>query len=125
VGRSLQLPVQDPRIEALGYVDNLADVYSAATCAVVPLLEGGGSPLKLIEALAYGLPVVATHRAAASVEGAVNGTHFLEANDAEAFAEALAEVLTGAYAELGQNGRRLVETGYSIEALVELLRANG
>ena len=34
-----------------------------ASCAVVPLLQGGGTPLKLIEALAYGLPVIATPRA--------------------------------------------------------------
>ena len=122
VGRSLQLPVQDARVEALGFVDKLADAYSSATCVVVPLLEGGGSPLKLVEAFAYGMPVVATGRAAASLDGAVNGTHYLEANDADALAEALAEVLTGAYGELGRNGRRLVESGYSIEALVEHLR---
>ncbi len=41
--------------------------YAGARCAVVPLLQGGGTPLKLIEALAYGLPVIATPRAAAGL----------------------------------------------------------
>ena len=35
---------------------------------MVPLREGGGSPLKFVEALAYGLPVVATPLAAAGLE---------------------------------------------------------
>ena len=61
-------PSSDPRVEALGFVDDLASVYASARCAVVPLLQGGGTPLKLIEALAYGLPVIATPRAVAGLE---------------------------------------------------------
>ena len=51
-------------METLGFVEDLRDAYAGARCAVVPLLQGGGTPLKLIEALAYGLPVIATPRAA-------------------------------------------------------------
>ena len=57
----------------------------------MPLLTGGGSPLKFVEALAYGLPVVATPHAAAGLEAARAGEHYREADGPEAFADALAE----------------------------------
>ena len=60
-------PSRDPRIEAAGFVDELADAYRRSRCALVPLLQGGGTPLKFVEALAYGVPVLATPRAAAGL----------------------------------------------------------
>ena len=85
-------PPADPRVEALGFVEDLRAAYARAGCAVVPLLQGGGTPLKLIEALAYGLPVVATPRAVAGL-AVRDGEHCLVADGAEAFAEALISVL--------------------------------
>jgi glycosyltransferase involved in cell wall biosynthesis len=111
---------EDDRVEALGFVEHLRDAYSAAACAVVPLLQGGGSPLKFVEALAYGLPVVATSRAAAGLDVS-DGENCLIANGAEAFAAALVQVLRGQHPRLGAAGRQLAEHSYSIEALSELL----
>jgi len=115
-----QRPSSDPRVEALGFVDDLAATYARASCAVVPLLQGGGTPLKLIEALAYGLPVVATPRAVAglSLRG---GEHCLVADGGAAFAEALVQVLREGAPEIARAGRRLAEERYSIEALSALL----
>jgi len=115
-----QSPSNDPRVETLGFVDDLPAAYARATCAVVPLLQGGGTPLKLIEALAYGLPVIATPRAAAAL-AVVDGEHCLIREGADAFAEALIEVLRDGAPELGRRGRELVAERYSIEALGALL----
>ncbi len=121
VGAGLEeSPSTDPRVEALGFVDSLASAYASARCAVVPLLQGGGTPLKLIEALAYALPVVATPRAAAGLE-LRDGEHCLLADDGEAFARAIIGVLRDEAPELGRRGRRLTEERYSIEALSALL----
>jgi glycosyltransferase involved in cell wall biosynthesis len=87
---------------------------------VVPLLEGGGSPLKFIEGLAYGLPVVATPRAAAGIDGRA-GVHYLEAEGAEAFAEALASVLAHGAPDVAAAGRELAERHYSLRALAECI----
>ena len=89
-------------------------------CAVVPLLQGGGTPLKLIEALAYGLPVVATPRAVAGLD-VRDGEHFLVADGAEAFAAALVRVLRDGAPELGPARARAGAERYSIEALSELV----
>jgi glycosyltransferase involved in cell wall biosynthesis len=115
-------PPADERVELLGFVDDLAHAYGRARCAVVPLLQGGGTPLKLIEAMAYGLPVVATERAVAGME-VRDGEHCLVAHDADGFATALVHVLRDGESQLGERARRLVGERYSIDALVELLDA--
>ncbi len=122
VGAGLERPPSgDPRVQALGFVDDLASVYASARCAVVPLLQGGGTPLKLIEALAYGLPVLTTPRAVAGLE-VRDGTNCIVAEGAEAFAHELIEILHDGAPELGRHGRELAEERYSIEALATLLR---
>jgi polysaccharide biosynthesis protein PslH len=113
-------PDGDSRIEQLGFVEDLAAAYARARCAVVPLLQGGGSPLKLIEALAHGLPIVATPRAVAGVQ-ARDGEHLLVAESPRAFANALASLLSDGAPQLATNARRLAEERYSIEALAALL----
>jgi glycosyltransferase involved in cell wall biosynthesis len=113
-------PSTEPRVEALGFVEDLRDAYARACCAVVPLLQGGGTPLKLIEALAHGLPVVATPRAVAGLE-VRDGEHCLVADGAAPFAEALLRVLRDGAPELGRRGRQLAAERYSIEALTQLL----
>lgn len=115
-----QSPSPDPRVEAAGFVEDLRDAYAGASCAVVPLLQGGGTPLKFIEALAYGLPVVATPRAAAGL-AVRDGVDCLLAEGAEEFAAALVRTLRDGADELGRNGRRLAAERYSIEALTRLL----
>jgi glycosyltransferase involved in cell wall biosynthesis len=107
-------------VQALGFVDDLAAVYCQARCVVVPLLQGGGTPLKFIEALAYVLPVVATSRAASGLE-VRDGEHCLIADGPEAFAEALIGALREGAPDLGRRARALTQERYSIQALSELL----
>jgi len=123
VGRGLEDPPADPRIHALGFVDDLDAAYADADAALVPLLEGGGSPLKFVEALAHGLPVVTTSHAAALIGHGRPGEHFLAAPDAAGFAAALVSVLRGEGAELGQRGRALAAKHLSVDALARELGA--
>jgi glycosyltransferase involved in cell wall biosynthesis len=113
-------PSEDPRVESVGFVADLRDAYAHATCAVTPLRVGGGTPLKLIEALAYGLPVIATPRAVAGLS-VQDGVHCLVAEGPDAFAAALVRVLRHGGGELGARGRALAAERYSIEALTGVL----
>lgn len=121
VGRGLESPPSDSRIRALGFVEDLDSVYAQADAVVVPLLTGGGSPLKFVEALARGIPVVTTGHAAALMEHGRAGEHFLAASDASGFADALVAILRGNQDELGARGRALAERFLSIEALTSQL----
>jgi glycosyltransferase involved in cell wall biosynthesis len=123
VGPGLErAPSTDPRVEALGFVEDLADAYADTSAAVVPLLQGGGTPLKFVEALAYGLPVVATPKAAAGL-AVLDGEHCVLAEGADAFAAALVRVLRDGAPGLGERGRALAAERYSIEALTALVAA--
>ena len=125
VGRGLQDPaLGEPRVQAAGFVEDLDAEYAAASCAVVPLLEGGGTPFKFLEALAHGVPVVATPRAAAGLAVRA-GEHYREGDDGASFADAVL-ALTGGDADapaLAARGRALVAERYSLAALREAVAA--
>ena len=108
----------DPRVELRGFVRDLRELYAAAGCVAVPLLEGGGSPLKFVEALAYRMPVAATPRAAAGLDVEA-GVHYLAGEaEGQAFASALLEALDPQKGNaVAEAGRALAEAEYSIEAL--------
>jgi glycosyltransferase involved in cell wall biosynthesis len=108
---------RDERLLVHGFVPDVAAAYANARCAVAPLTTSGGTPLKIVEALAYGLPVVATEQAMRGLPDLRAAVHV--ADGAEALARALARVLRPAYEHAtAAEGRRLVERGYSVEALV-------
>jgi glycosyltransferase involved in cell wall biosynthesis len=119
-----ELGPTDSRVKASGFVPDLRGLYLAAGCVAVPLLEGGGSPLKFVEALAYGVPVVATPFAAAGLE-VRTGEHYVEGGlDGAAFAAALERALDPSDGNATANaGRELAEREYSIEALERRLAA--
>lgn len=114
-------PGTDARVKSLGFVRRIDDAYAQAACVVVPLLEGGGSPVKFIEALAHALPVVATGRAAAGLR-VDDGVHYRRADAPQQFADALVDVLRNGASDLGRRGRQLTEARYSVEALADILR---
>ncbi|MCW3011021.1 MAG: hypothetical protein JWO90_1425 [Solirubrobacterales bacterium] len=121
VGRGLELDGRvDPRVDAVGFVDDLEAAYADAACVLVPLLAGGGSPLKFVEGLAHGLPVVATPLAAQGLD-VVPGEHFRQGEGAEAYARELVAVLRDGAPEVAAAGRRVAQERYSIGTLARLL----
>jgi glycosyltransferase involved in cell wall biosynthesis len=75
-----------------GTVDDLATAYSRASLALVPLRIGSGLKVKLVEALAHGMPVVTTPIGAQGLLG-FRPQPFVCADSAEAFASRCSEVL--------------------------------
>jgi peptidoglycan/xylan/chitin deacetylase (PgdA/CDA1 family)/glycosyltransferase involved in cell wall biosynthesis len=121
VGRGLEAwHPPDPRIEVAGFVEELDPYYAAADCVVVPLTEGAGTPLKFVEALAYGMPVVATPLAAKGLD-VTAGVHYREGDEARSFADGVVELLGEGGREMGAQARSLAEREYSIEAWAERL----
>jgi polysaccharide biosynthesis protein PslH len=121
VGRGLELDPGDARVRVLGFVDDLDAVYAQADAVLVPLLRGGGSPLKFVEALARAVPVVATAHAAELIEFGSSGEHYMAGADAGAMADGLVSVLRGEHPEMGARGRELADRHLSVDALARML----
>lgn len=90
----------------LGFVEDLRQFYEGIDLLIVPLRFGGGVRIRILEALAGGVPVVATPVAAANL-GIEDGVHYRCADGPDAIAAAVARLLQ-APAEataLGREGR--------------------
>lgn len=49
----------DPRVTVMGRVEDIAEFYAACDCLVMPLAQSTGQKIRVGEALAYGMPIVA------------------------------------------------------------------
>ncbi len=97
-------------ISFLGEGDDTRPHWARAAVAVVPLLAGGGTRLKILEAAACGVPVVSTPIGAEGLDFA-GGSEILLAQGAEEFAGAVAKLLSDPDARRSQAAaaRRRVE----------------
>lgn len=86
---------------------DVAPHLERASLVIAPLSSGGGTLLKVIEALAWGRPLVATSSGIAGFD-LVDGRDALIADDAAAFGDACVRILTDPQlaAQLGENARR-------------------
>jgi polysaccharide biosynthesis protein PslH len=102
-----------------GYVDEdfLAEIVKDSLL-VVPLLSGGGTRLKVLEAFARGNPVVSTSIGAEGID-VVDGEHLLIGNSAEGLARHVDGLLSddSFWVKLSANARRLVEERYDWSAI--------
>lgn len=109
-------------IEVTGYVSRMHDYLSSATVSVAPMFSGTGIQNKVLEAMASGVPVVATPYAVSAIE-AIRGEHLLVAEDAQGLAECVLRLLKDATLRerLARNARCLVEARYSWQRSVAAL----
>jgi glycosyltransferase involved in cell wall biosynthesis len=101
-----------------GYVPDVRPVLAQAGMFIAPLRFGAGTKLKMLDAWASGLPVVATTVACEGLP-AVEGDNVLVADDAAGFAAAMRRVQRdpALARRLGEQGRRTVEAEFGWEAL--------
>jgi glycosyltransferase involved in cell wall biosynthesis len=103
-----------------GTVDDVRPYMAEAAVYMVPLRVGGGTRLKIFEALAMGKAVVST---AVGAEGLPleHGRHFLQADAPADFARSVVELLRDPARRqvLGGAGRRLVVERYSWAQVAE------
>jgi glycosyltransferase involved in cell wall biosynthesis len=97
-----------------GTVDDVRPWMAEASVCVVPLRAGGGTRLKIFEALAMERPVVSTTVGAEGL-ALLPGREYIAADDPHVFAREVVALLrdSGRRRALGRAGRRLVEDKYS------------
>jgi polysaccharide biosynthesis protein PslH len=124
------LPAHDPRIELTGFVDDAVAVLAQSQVAIVPVLAGSGTRIKILEAWAARTPVVSTRLGAEGLE-CRDREHLLLADGPESFTAAVSELLAlpDDRARIGAAGRRLYEERYTWQAawraLEPVLAGNG
>jgi glycosyltransferase involved in cell wall biosynthesis len=109
-------------INVTGTIDDVRPYYSAALAAVVPLRVGGGTRLKILEAMAAGVPVVSTRLGAEGLD-IIDGVNILLADTTEQMVSALGRLRSDGelWHRLVQNARRLVSERYDWDSLGQLL----
>lgn len=104
----------DRRVEVTGFVDDVRAYFRQATAYICPIRVGGGTRLKILDALAMGMPLVGTTFACSGIS-VQNERHVLLADTPGAFVSQVLRLLADPVlrANLAAQGRDLVCKDYS------------
>ncbi len=111
-----------PQVEFTGFVDDIRPYFARSGVCIVPILTGGSTRLKIVEAMAWGTPVVSTRIGAEGLE-VTHGENIMLADTPIDFAGAI-ERLAGdreLWQRISAGGRRLVEERYSADRMYHQL----
>ncbi|MCD6565053.1 MAG: glycosyltransferase [Bacteroidales bacterium] len=100
-------------VEIRGYVDDIRPFIESSMVFVAPLKSGGGTKLKVLNAMSMGKAVVTTKIGAEGID-VINGQHLVIADDPDSFARNIVELLNSSnnIKRLGENARRLIIEKY-------------
>lgn len=114
----------DDSVDLIGEVDDLQPYYMKAGVSVCPVRMGSGTRLKILEAMAYGNPVVSTSIGCEGLS-VVDGEDLLIRNSAGEFAKAVVDLISkpADFERIRSEARRRVERLYEWRLIgVELAR---
>lgn len=108
----------NPGVIVTGKVPDVRPYLAIASVVIVPLRQGSGTRLKILEAFAAGRPVVSTTKGAEGLQ-AQDGVHLLIRDDVDAIVAGVKTLWTDAVLEhqLAIAAYQLVKSAYSWEAV--------
>ena len=114
----LNLAKSDSRIKVHGFVSDVRPYLAAARLYVCPITDGGGTKLKVLDALAMRVPLLANPIACEGI-GVVNGKSVLFATDENSYVKKILEYYDddNKLEALAENGRVLVEQEFGYEQI--------
>lgn len=128
-GKVLERALPVNGVSVVSDPDDMADLYRSSALVVVPLFSGSGTRIKILEAGAYGLAVVSTHKGAEGL-GIEDGTHgwIVEAEAADFAAACIAALESGAERDkrakrLREHVSLLYERGMIVDRIAGLLQS--
>lgn len=114
------LPIPNMRnVTLAGYVDDIRPLIASCDVSIAPIWSGGGTRLKILEAMAIGTAVVATSKGAEGLD-VENGKHILIADEPRRFAEHVIELLRDRDLRkyISSNAARLVKDSYDWQVIM-------
>jgi len=114
----VELAKTDPHFAVHGFVDDILPYMERTTIYVCPIKDGGGTKLKVLDALAMGMPLVAHPIACEGIEVTNNHT-VLFAETPQQFADKIKQLFDDPkFAEnISENERKLIVEKYSYESI--------
>jgi sugar transferase (PEP-CTERM/EpsH1 system associated) len=115
---AIQRLANDQQVVVTGFVPDLRDYYRRAQVAICPMRFGSGTPFKLTEPMALGVPVVSTTVAASGLD--VEHEHNILLGDSrEQFAEQIMRLFEDRelHMRIAQNARQLMEQAYDRDTI--------
>lgn len=79
-------------VECLGYVPNLSDLYLRSRIVICPLIGGAGTKFKLVEAMAYAMPIVTTEICASALS-LIDGVNACITDDSDLYTNQILRLL--------------------------------
>ena len=118
----LKIARNDHRIEMPGYVDDVRPYFAKSLAMICPVQDGGRTRLKVLDAMAMGMPIVSTTSGCEGIDAAKD-EELLIADTPEEFADKINMIYTDdeLRASLGTKAREKVEKRYSWSILGEKL----
>ena len=120
----LDVPLfEKDNIKSTGFVEDIYSLLHTADIAIVPILGGGGTRLKILDYMGMGIPIVTTKK---GIEGinAKNGEHAIIVDDVnEEFINAIKYLIDNEQERkrIGANARKLAEEEYDWDNIGEKL----
>src|SRR6185295_13562643 len=86
------IPISNERIEKIAFAESLTPFYQQSRIAICPMLSGTGLKIKVVEAMAHGVPVVCTEKGMDGLPGKISNGCTVAA-DGKEFSQAIERLL--------------------------------
>lgn len=109
-----EVPVfQGPNIKSIGFIENLDEVLSIVDIAIVPIMRGTGTKIKIFDYMNASLPIITTKKGIEGIE-ATNYKDTIILEDLNGFEEAIRYLISNdnERERIGINARKLIKEKY-------------
>ncbi|MEH6648950.1 MAG: glycosyltransferase [Motiliproteus sp.] len=112
-----------PGVTVTGSVESVEPYLHKCDIFVAPIRFGGGTRIKILEAMSYGVPVIATSMGAEGI-AAENNREIVLADDAQSISEACLKLISDKTQRegLSVNGQALVTNNYTLKAVSKIFQ---
>lgn len=111
-------------VNVLGFVDDIMQEYQQVRCVIVPIYQGCGTCVKVIETMCVNRPFVSTPYGVRGIENSIkDGNDYLLAKDDAMFAEHIITMLQKPElgAQMASNALKCVQKDFSIEKFNQIV----
>jgi glycosyltransferase involved in cell wall biosynthesis len=113
-GAKVPISYKHPSVKFLGFVEDLYSLLKSSDIAIVPIINGGGTKLKILDYLGSGLPIVTTRKGIDGIN-AKNGEHAIIVDEVDdKFVDAIKYLISNENERkrIGANACKLAEEEY-------------